>query len=254
MTVESVNYISDLEPARPQGGDSIAQGDDHIRNIKKALKQTFPNVDGEVRASDEEMNHLVGVTEPIIDIISGGESDMAALEARVAKNETDIAANTTGVADNTQGISDLQEALAALQDQVDNLPSGGSMIKAVQQPATAGDFTARGMEATYSAPVQVGSSISKKLVVPDGMVFCFEYLFGVGGGTLRIDIDEVYIDGVKLYGTNQGSFDYDSNGGPVWPGNDKSSIIRVEESLEIRGMSCYNDESDVFLAGMFTEA
>ena len=86
------------------------------------------------------------------------------------------------------------------------------------------------------------------------MVFCFEYLFGVGGGTLRVDIDQIYIDGVKFYGTNQGSYDYDSNGGSVWPGNDKSSIIRVEESFELRGMSCFNAESDVFLAGMFTEA
>ena len=254
MTVESVTYINDLEPARPQGGDSIAQGDDHIRNIKKALKQTFPNVDGEVRASDEEMNHLVGVAEPIVDIIAGGAQDLADLEARVAKNETDIATNTGDIGDNKQDISDLQAALAALQDQVDNIPSGGSMIKAVQQPATAGDFQVRGMEATYSAPVPVGNGISKKLIVPDGMVFCFEYLFGVGGGTLRIDIDEIYIDGVKFYSTNQGSFDYNSNGGPVWPGNDKSSIIRVEESFELRGMSCYNAESDVFLAGMFTEA
>ena len=124
MTVESVTYINDLEPARPQGGDSIAQGDDHIRNIKKALKQTFPNVDGEVRASDEEMNHLIGVTEPIVDIIDGGAQDLADLEVRVAKNETDIATNTGDIGDNKQDISDLQAALAALQDQVDNMPSG----------------------------------------------------------------------------------------------------------------------------------
>ena len=65
MTVESVTYIMTLSLQRPQGGDSIAQGDDHIRNIKKAIKQTFPKIDGEVLASDEEINFLVGVTEPV---------------------------------------------------------------------------------------------------------------------------------------------------------------------------------------------
>ena len=62
----------------------------------------------------------------------------------------------------------------------------------------------------------VGTGISKKLTVPDGMVFCFEYLFGIGGtSTLRVDVDEVYIDGVKMYGTNQGYHDYTGSGGPT---------------------------------------
>jgi len=68
MSVEQVTYINDLEPARPQGGDSIAQGDDHIRNIKKAIKQTFPNIDGEVLATSEELNNLVGIDEKVADV------------------------------------------------------------------------------------------------------------------------------------------------------------------------------------------
>ena len=58
MTVETVNFISDLDVNNPAGGDSIAEGDDHIRNIKKALKGTFPNVTDEVTLSSEEMNNL----------------------------------------------------------------------------------------------------------------------------------------------------------------------------------------------------
>lgn len=58
MTVESVNFISDLDQNNPAGGDSISEGDDHIRNIKKALKGTFPNVTDEVTLSSEEMNNL----------------------------------------------------------------------------------------------------------------------------------------------------------------------------------------------------
>ena len=40
------------------GGDSISQGDDHIRNIKKSIKNTFPNVSEPVTATAEELNKV----------------------------------------------------------------------------------------------------------------------------------------------------------------------------------------------------
>lgn len=58
MTVESVTYISDLDVNNPAGGDSISQGDDHIRNIKKSIKNTFPNVSEPVTATAEEINKI----------------------------------------------------------------------------------------------------------------------------------------------------------------------------------------------------
>ena len=128
------------------------------------------------------------------------------------------------------------------------------MIKVVQQPATAGNFSVKGTDQTYRATVPVGNGVARTLTVPNGMVFCFEYLFGIGGGTLRVDIDQIYIDGVKIYPNQQGYFDYSSSGGPIWPGNDKSSIIRVEQSIEVRGMACYSSDSDLFIAGFFAEA
>ena len=88
---ESVTYISDLEPARPQGGDSIAQGDDHIRNIKRSIKQTFPNVDGEIRATDDEVNYLVGLTEPLTATITANDTAMQELSSAVSQNTQDIA-------------------------------------------------------------------------------------------------------------------------------------------------------------------
>ena len=51
MTVESVTYINDLDVNNPSGGDSISEGDDHIRNIKKSIKNTFPNVNEPVTAT-----------------------------------------------------------------------------------------------------------------------------------------------------------------------------------------------------------
>jgi len=58
MTVESVNLISDLDQNNPAGGDSIAEGDDHIRNIKRSLKNTFPNINDPVTATAEDLNKL----------------------------------------------------------------------------------------------------------------------------------------------------------------------------------------------------
>ena len=396
MTVENVNFISDLDPVRPQGGDSIAQGDDHIRNIKKAIKQTFPNIDGEVLASDEEVNHLVGVTKPITEIINDTNKDVTDLEARVEVNEDDIASlktdkadktyvdaelakkadityvdnelsegikyvdeelakkadttyvdaemaavnaevakkadktyvdgelakkadkselnaianydhwklgvvgdpdefeigskesllidprygisidarvvsgfnrlfvsisqdlkdqidgNEQGVSDNASDIATLQNLVSDLQAQVGNL--GGGMITATQQPDAAGDFTVNGTDQTYRASVAVSNSITKTLQVPAGKVFCFEYLYGIGGGTLRVDIDQIYIDGVRMYPTNQDYFEYDQSGGSVWPGQDRGPLIRVKDKIEIKAMTNYNSTSTLYLAGFFTEA
>lgn len=65
MPVETINYINDLNPDWPDGTEPKAQGDDHLRNTKKAVKQTFPNVTGAVTPTHAELNYSVGVTSPI---------------------------------------------------------------------------------------------------------------------------------------------------------------------------------------------
>lgn len=42
MPLETVNYIADLVATNPAGTDQKSQGSNHIRNIKLALRQTFP--------------------------------------------------------------------------------------------------------------------------------------------------------------------------------------------------------------------
>jgi hypothetical protein len=73
MTVESVTYINDLDVNNPAGGDSISEGDDHIRNIKKSIKNTFPNVNEPVVATSEDLNKMV-------DFASGGNGVFASLK------------------------------------------------------------------------------------------------------------------------------------------------------------------------------
>lgn len=66
MPVESVTYISDLVATNPIGAtDPKSQGDDHIRNIKSAIKTTFPNITGAVTPTHTELNFVDGVTSAI---------------------------------------------------------------------------------------------------------------------------------------------------------------------------------------------
>jgi microcystin-dependent protein len=52
----TVNFISDLNPLNPAEGDLAKDGDNHIRLIKVALKQTFPNIAGAVTATQGDLN------------------------------------------------------------------------------------------------------------------------------------------------------------------------------------------------------
>jgi hypothetical protein len=60
MALESAAYVSELVPSNPTGGDDKRQGDDHIRLIKSTLVASFPNINGAVTLTDEQLNALAG--------------------------------------------------------------------------------------------------------------------------------------------------------------------------------------------------
>lgn len=62
-----VTYISDLDAANPTATDGLNQADDHLRNIKNAIQNTFPTINGAVNASQAELNRNVGLTENLTD-------------------------------------------------------------------------------------------------------------------------------------------------------------------------------------------
>jgi microcystin-dependent protein len=62
----TVNFISDLNPLNPADGDLAKDGDNHIRLIKAAVKQTFPNITGAVTASHADLNTRLFPTGGII--------------------------------------------------------------------------------------------------------------------------------------------------------------------------------------------
>ena len=65
MSLDSANYPSELSINDPPSSDPVGQSDDHIRTVKRALNQGFPNVAGEVSGSDVELSYVTGVTSSI---------------------------------------------------------------------------------------------------------------------------------------------------------------------------------------------
>jgi hypothetical protein len=76
MALEIATYISGLNASNPAGSDPLAQADDHLRLIKSTIKNTFPNINGEVSLTDETINALpnrvLALEEGGIGAIGGG--------------------------------------------------------------------------------------------------------------------------------------------------------------------------------------
>lgn len=60
MAVEDGDYICQLDPTLPLGTDFRNEGDNHLRELKRKLLNTFPNVCGEVTKTHEELNAQIG--------------------------------------------------------------------------------------------------------------------------------------------------------------------------------------------------
>lgn len=56
MPLESATYLHQLEPSNPPATDQLRQADDHLRLIKSVLQATFPNIEGAVTKTHEELN------------------------------------------------------------------------------------------------------------------------------------------------------------------------------------------------------
>ena len=127
MPLETVtNGIQDLNPSWPSGTDPKSQGDDHMRNTKKAVQLTFPNstapwqttnkiTGGGYDASGVKIEHVgVGVeatdaarkgdVDAIQDIVDAQNAEIAALSAEVTALDIEVT--------NLQGQVDAQPKMA----------------------------------------------------------------------------------------------------------------------------------------------
>lgn len=109
MALESASYISDLNTSNPLSTDTVSQADDHLRLIKKVLKDTFPNLNGPVTSTPLQLNSPVpsgfigmwsGVTAPTGWYLCDGTNGTPDLRNRfIVGAGTSYAIGATGGAD-----------------------------------------------------------------------------------------------------------------------------------------------------------
>lgn len=58
MGLENATYIHQLLEQNPTTQDKMKQGDDHLRLLKKTIKNTFPEIKGPVLVSHETLNNI----------------------------------------------------------------------------------------------------------------------------------------------------------------------------------------------------
>lgn len=58
MAVEAATLVTQLDPTQPLNDDLITEGDEHLRLIKSVLRTTFPNVNGQIKASSDTLNNF----------------------------------------------------------------------------------------------------------------------------------------------------------------------------------------------------
>ena len=96
--LETVTHISDLNTSWPLGSDLASTSDDHIRNIKVALKTDFPNVNGAVTPTPAQFNQLT--TNTFTGAVTG--NSFAATSSTLPTNGIYLpSANTLGIATNS---------------------------------------------------------------------------------------------------------------------------------------------------------
>ena len=58
MALDNAQFIAELQIDDPPGTDNLDEGDDHIRTVKRATQQSFPNVDAAVPQTAAQMAQM----------------------------------------------------------------------------------------------------------------------------------------------------------------------------------------------------
>ena len=157
MTVESVTFITDLNPVNPAGTDPKSEGDDHIRNIKTGLDGTFPNFAGiAMTATEAELNTLDGITATTAELnyVDGVTSNIQTqMDLKAPLASPSLTGNPTAP---TQTVGDNSTKIATTA----YAESAGGLVPILTQTANSDpniDFT--GLDGTYDEYLFVLTSV-----------------------------------------------------------------------------------------------
>jgi len=202
MALETGTYVSDLNLNNPTITDQIDQGDDHIRLIKKTIKNSFPNVSGAVTLTHAVINALPTDITSLQATINTTVTDGLALKAPlasptftgIASADTPTAGTATTQLATTQFVgTELTNYVAAAANigadsvalgtkttgnyaaQVHCDTSNSSGVSSITVDGTAGEGTDFGLELSYTLTSE--GSVSDPPVAADfnGKKFLFLY-------------------------------------------------------------------------------
>jgi len=162
MTVEASGFIDDIDPTQPPGTDNFSEGDNHLRNFKKSVQDSFPNIAGAITSTHTELNNLDGYTGSTADlnILSGAnDAGLTAAELQYVKGVTsDIQTQINTRLVKTSNLSDLSSVSTARSnlglgplatasniggDNLDNYAAGDYLIFAGSHTDTAVNASVR---------------------------------------------------------------------------------------------------------------
>lgn len=58
MTIETAQYITQLNPNQPTAKSGVGEDDDHLRLIRNVLKSSFPQFDNPIMLTHEQINDI----------------------------------------------------------------------------------------------------------------------------------------------------------------------------------------------------
>lgn len=120
MGLESGDYIDDLVITNPVGSDDRSTADDHLRLLKKVVKQTFPELDAAVNVSTTEMNYVADVTSAIQAQFTGKEPAQTVASQGEMEAGTEAALRSISPLRVKQAIAALSSILQILQVGITN--------------------------------------------------------------------------------------------------------------------------------------
>lgn len=97
MTVEAVTYVGDLNPLVPTGSEAKSQGDDHIRNIKEAVSNSFAGFLGAILVTGADGGPANAYTLTPADPLPSYTSRMLAVFVPTAANTGAATLNISGL-------------------------------------------------------------------------------------------------------------------------------------------------------------
>ena len=181
MGLETVTHIDDLVIANPVATDDKSQGDDHLRNIKKAIKATFANVTGAISATHTELDYT--------NVAAVGTSEASKALVTDANGSIDVAAHDGS----SQGLKlggTLITSTAAELNHSDGVTSNiQTQIDGVASSPTASVIAYAGSSAPSGWLLCDGAAISRTTY--STLFAAISTVYGVGDGSTTFELPDL---------------------------------------------------------------